>query len=268
MKNILILVTFSFFILSCEKSDNVKSIQTIVSIPDIVENFTDPSYISATGTGGISALIPDTVGVAVDSIVGFANGFGGKTGKDTVYVLKSDLVAWPDTTSSGASTLSFEVFNLSNYKAVIAPTLILAGPLSNPGPSDLSGSYQRTSNGFIIDLTLVNTGVYLLTNHGGAAVDDNPTLLYNYRSSLGTDSLDFPAQTSSCGNALNLVSPSAPNALTIQQYDNLYPPQITSLSPITFSWKVFEFADTSPSTTHPGAALCAWGLAVRTFVKQ
>lgn len=175
---------------------------------------------------------------------------------------------WPDTTVSGGSSISFSKVNKLGYKANESLNIVLAEPIANPGPTDISGTYIRPSNGITFDITKVFDGVYVIDNPGGGAVAPNPYLLYNYKSSTGVDSLAFPTQTNPCGGGLKLVSPSAPLSLTSQEYDQSYPPAIIATNPLTLSWIVLEFPDTSPGSANPGSALCQWGTSARTFEKQ
>jgi hypothetical protein len=56
--------------------------------------------------------------------------------------------------------------------------------------------------------------------------------------------------------------------LSSSDYSAMHPPVITATSPLTLSWRVYEFPSASSSSAHTGAALCQWGLGVRTFEKQ
>jgi hypothetical protein len=270
MRNKILLVFTAILVVisGCDKDDLTESTVVTTSIPEIGVELAQPSYVFGIGGGDINKSIPDTLAIAVDSVYGFENGFGGKTGKDSIYILKSQIIdGWPDTTAVGAYTLQFEAVNTINYKVPFNINVVVAGPIDNPGPTDISGTYRRTSNNFAITISEIFEGVYLIQNPGGADVALQPYLLYNYKSSSGADSLAFPTQTNPCGGGLKLVAPTAPEGLTSGDYDS-QSPAITSYSPITLSWRVFEFEDTAPSTAHPGEALCQWGLGIRTFVKQ
>jgi hypothetical protein len=253
----------------CNKGDIIPSTANPVSIGEIVTLYASPSYVIAVGSGKVFKTVPDTIAKVVDSVYGFEGGFGGKTGKDTIYLKKSDLGGgWPDTTKAGGYSLEFQKFNTFGYRTHHNVNIVLAGQISNPGPTDISGTYKRTANNYVITIDKIFNGVYLITNPGGGAVAAQPYLLYNYKNVSGNDSLAFPIQTSTCGNGLKLVSTTAPDGLTAQQYDKSHPPAITSTSPVTLSWRVLEFPGVSSGSTHPGFALCAWGTGVRTFIKQ
>jgi hypothetical protein len=254
---------------SCQKEHKVDSTVVTTSLPFISEVRAEPSYVFGVGSGQILASIPDIIAVAVDSVVGFEGGFGGKTGKDTIYIRKADMKGtWPDTTASGGFSIDFEKFNLAGYKAHNPINIVLAAPIDNPGPTDFSGTYLRPSNGVTFDIVKVFPGVYVIDNPGGAGVPPTPYLLYNYKNSANKDSLAFPTQPNPCGGGLKLVSSTAPLGLTSAAYDASHPPTIVSLAPVTVAWRVLEFPDTAPGTANPGAALCQWGTGVRTFVKQ
>ena len=132
----------------------------------------------------------------------------------------------------------------------------------------MEGTYKRTANGVLIELKKVFDGVYVIDNPGGAAVAPFPYLFYNYKNALGGDSLAFPIQSNPCAGGLQLVAPGAPLSLTSAEYSAQHPPAITATSPLTVSWKVFEFPAARASSGHTGVALCQWGTGVRTFEKQ
>jgi hypothetical protein len=271
MRNKILLIIASILIgfSACDKDDFTDSTVVTTSQPVVALEFAQSSYVFAIGAGDILKTIPDTIAIAVDSLYGFESGFGGKTGKDSVYILKSGIIGgWPDTTEVGAYSLQFESpLNTINYKVPFSINVVVAGPIDNPGPTDISGTYKRTSNNFPITISKIFDGVYLIQNLGGAGVTPHPFLLYNYKSSAGNDSLAFPTQPNECGSATKLVAPSAPDGLTSADYDKLSP-AIISLSPLTLSWKIFTFGDTNPGTSTT-SSVCTWGnVAVRTFVKQ
>jgi hypothetical protein len=257
---------------SCRKFDVAPSTAVKTSMPKIVNVFANENYVLGVGSGLVFKSFPDTIGKIVDTLVGFEGGFGGKTGKDTTYILKGDLRGhWPDTTKAGGYSVTFEKLNLNNFRAAITANVVLAAPIASPnhpGPTDFSGTYLRTATGISVNIKKVFDGVYVIDNPGGGAVDLFPYLLYNYKNAAGNDSLAFSAQTNPCHGATKLVAVAAPLNLKVSEYDRLYPPGFTSLNPITLSWRVFEFPDGNPGTAHTGVALCQWGTGVRTLVKQ
>jgi hypothetical protein len=277
MKNLKLftLLLFTIIIIAGCKKDYVPSGVQTVSYETVAENFVETQYIHIidfTPTS-IYDIFPDTLGLLVDSVYGYPNGFGGHTGKDSLYLVKESDIDWPDTTQSGAYPLTFYSTNLGGYNSTIKTTLIIVSPLpeGEEGPTDLAGEYKRTSNGAIIDITYIANGIYGITNLGGSGSGDGGSyLLFNYLSSTATDSLVFPVQLQSCGNGVKLVAPFAPYEKTVQAYDALFPPSVTSLSPVTLSWRVFEFPNTESSAKQPGNGLayCWWGTQVRTFEKQ
>lgn len=265
---ICLLAVSNFVITSCDEAEEIKSVPKATSIPEVVEVFINAAYVYGAGNTTIFKDIPDVVALAVDSIVGFDGGYGGKTGFDTVAIKKSDITGWPDTVGIGGYSLVFEKFNKAAYKATVGTNIVIAGMIPNPGPTDLVGTYRRTSNGVLIQLKKVFNGVYVIDNPGGAGVPPFPYLFYNYADVSGGDSLNFPIQVNPCGGGLQLVGPTAPFSLSSSEYTANYRPAIISRMPFTMQWRVFEFPSASPSSTHTGAALCQWGLGVRTFEKQ
>ena len=263
-----LLVGCALVIAACHKIEDNDSVPKLTSIPYIaIQNISD-AYVYGEGQTSIYSDIPNVVAVAVDSIVGFEGGYGGKTGMDSINILKSDILGWPDTIGLGGKSITFEKFNKSNFKATISSNIVIAGAIANPGPTALEGIYKRTSNGVLIELKKVFDGVYVIDNPGGGAVAPFPYLFYNRRSSSGGDSLTFPIQTNPCGGGLQLVAPGAPLSSSSSTYTALYPPAITATSPLTLSWKVFEFPAARSSSVNPGIAICQWGTGVRTFEKQ
>jgi hypothetical protein len=258
----------AILVVACKKTEEPDSVPQTTSIPYIAIKYLNDAYVYGQGNSTLFTDVPDVIAVAVDSVVGFEGGYGGKTGSDSIKILKSAILGWPDTTGIGGYSIAFEVFNRSNFKARTGANIVIAGAIANPGPTAMEGTYKRTSNGVLIALTKVFDGVYVIDNPGGAGVPPFPYLFYNYKSSSGGDSLAFPIQTNPCGGGLQLVGPGAPNSLSSSDYSAMHPPVITATSPLTLSWRVYEFPSASSSSAHTGAALCQWGLGVRTFEKQ
>lgn len=274
MKKIVLILSSLLFLLvfmpSCNRDNNIDStVQTIIR-PFIAEKIMSDSYVYGVGQETLNADLPNIVAVAVDTVYGMVGGRGGRTGADTVDILKSEILGGiPDLSTVGGKSISFEKFNKAGYKVTTGANIVIAGPITNPGPTALEGTYNRSTNGYPLVVKKVFDGVYIIGNPGGAAsVPYLPYLLYNRKSATGGDELYFPVQTDLCHGGLRLVSPSAPVSLTAGEYD-AYPPIISSTTPLTFQWKVFEFPGATNSSVHPDAALCSWGhTAVRTFVKQ
>jgi len=272
--NIIIYLLLSVTIIACKKFDGDGSTSdskaVLTSIPDVSEIYLDDYYAFQVGKNDINTTIPDTVALLVDTLVGFENGFGGKTKKDSFYLRKKDVLAWPDTSKSGAKTLTFNKYNNAGFVASVSVPIVLVSPLPSPGagPTNFAGQYKRTSNGVIIDLIELLPGQYLITNPGGAGVEPFPYVLNNFKNLSGNDSLTFAIQDNPCHGGLQLVAPTAPSGLTSAEYSTAYPPAITSRSPLTISWRIYEFLSSDPSAVHPGAAQCQWGLGIRTFAKQ
>ncbi len=276
MKNIFFyFATLLFFALttnSC-KDEAIDSVAKPIILPFIAEKLMADSYVYGLGQETLQADLPNVVAIAVDTVYGMVGGHGGKTGFDSVDILKSGVLALPDLTVIGGSSISFEKYNKGGYKVSTSSNIVIAGPIANPGPTALEGNYARLSattgapTGYILEVKKVFNGVYIIGNPGGAAsVAFLPYLLYNYANSSGTDSLAFPIQTDLCGGGLRLVSPAAAGGLTAGEYD-AFPPSLT-LGPNTLKWKVFEFPSANNSAVHPNEALCNWGLGLRIFEKQ
>jgi hypothetical protein len=266
LNKFLLLGIFAFLV-SCKEDDPASSVAKTISLPEIIEVSVLPAYIYGQGQTTINSDIPTNLATVVDSVYGFSDGWGGKTGKDTAYIKKSDIAGWPDTIASGGKSLTFNKYTLGNYKASVSTNVVIAAPISNFGPTALEGTYKRTSNSLLIEIKKVFDGVYVIDNPGGAGVDPFPYLLYNYKNQLNGDSLSLPVQSNPCGGGLRLAGSSAPLGLKAEEYDN-YPPDITNTNPLTFAWKVLEFPEVSKSSRNPSAGICQWGTGVRTFVKQ
>ena len=257
-----------FVIAACKKTEDSDSVASPTSIPYIAISYINDAYVYGQGQSSLFSDLPDVIAVAVDSVVGFAGGYGGKTGSDSIKILKSEILGWPDTNSIGGYSIAFEKFNKSNFKARLGANIVIAGAIPNPGPTAMEGTYKRVSNGVLIELKKVFNGVYVIDNPGGAGVPPFPYLFYNYAKSTGGDSLSFPIQTNPCGGGLQLVGSGAPNSLTSSAYTTMFPPEIVTTAPLTLRWRVYEFPSASSSSSHTGAALCQWGLGARTFEKQ
>lgn len=274
MKNIkLILSSFLFacgvLFVACDKNEEADSTAQVVSVPEIAYKNASDAYVYGAGNTHIYTDLPDVIAVAVDSIYGFEGGYGGKTGKDSIKILKTEVLGWPDTTAIGASSLNFQKYNRGNYRVTTSVNIVIAGPIPNPGPTALEGLYKRTANGFIIEVKKVFDGVYVIDNPGGAAVGPFPYLLYNHVSSTGVDSLAFPIQGNECGGGTQLVGPTAPFDLVSSEYTAKYPPIIAATAPVTLQWRVFTFSSAKKTALQPGnGGLCTWGVPVRTFEKQ
>ncbi|MCC6280906.1 MAG: hypothetical protein IT262_09905 [Saprospiraceae bacterium] len=255
--------------MACHKIEDNDSVVRASSIPFIAIQNVNSAYVYGQGQTSIYSDIPDVLAIAVDSVVGFEGGYGGKTGSDSIKILKSEIVIWPDTVSLGGKAITVEKFNKSNFKTFVTTNIVIAGPIANPGPTAMEGGYLRAATGVTILLKKVFDGVYVIDNAGGANVAPFPYLLYNYKSSSGTDSLAFPIQPNECGGGLQLVGPTAPFSLRASDYATQYPPIIASMAPVTLQWRVFTFSSASNAAVQPGnGGLCTWGVGVRTFVKQ
>lgn len=276
MKNIILsfsslLLGSVLFLAACDHTDEKDSKSQVVSQPQIAYKNASDAYVYGVGNTHIYSDLPDVIAVAVDTVYGFDGGYGGKTGADSVKINKTEIADWPDTNSVGAISIVLYKYNKGNYRVSTGTNIVIAGQNPNPGPTAMEGIYKRSSNGFAVEIKKVFDGVYVIDNPGGAAVAPFPYLLYNYKSSSGTDSLSFPNQANECGGGTQLVAPTAPAGLKASEYLKNYPPQISSLAPVTFKWKVFTYSTAKASATQPGdgVALCTWGsTAVRTFVKQ
>ncbi len=261
------------FFAACEKTPDSDSIVQPTSVPYIGKQFIEDFYVYGTGNVTIMDDVPDIVAIAVDTILGFEGGYGGKTGSDSIQIKKSEILEWPVINGAGTYSISFQKFNRGNFKIILTSAIIVLSVTNdNPGPTNLQGSYLRAASNYVLNVKKALDGVYIVDNPGGAAtVAPFVYLLFNYKSSSGNDSLDFPIQPNPCGGGLQLVSPNAPAELPSSDYSAQYPPQITSTAPLTLSWKVFTFDEASPISVQPGAgvALCQWGSgSVRTFIKQ
>lgn len=264
-----VLAGFVLLIVACQVEEVNDSTPQLVSQPYVVEQYVEDLYAYGLGNVNIQNDVPDVVAIAVDSVFGFEGGYGGKTGADTVQIKKSDILGgWPTITDLGSYGITFEKFNKGNYRVLLSTTVVVVTN-NNPGPTDLSGTYLRAATGFLQDFKKAADGVFVLTNPGGASsIPSKPYLLFNYKNSSGGDSLSFANQGDVCGSGgIQLVSASAPTGLTSSTYSQAYPPEITSTSPLTLAWRIYEFPSTSASATQRDPA-CAWGTAVRTWVKQ
>lgn len=254
------------FFVACDKTNEIDSVPQQASIPFIAYSNLNSPYIYGEGNSSLFTDLPTVLGVAVDTIYGFVGGYGGKTGMDSIQILKSELAGFGDTINAGSSSFSVSKFNKGGYKVVLRGDVVIAAPNNNPGPTSFVGTFKRTSNGYLLNIGTVGPGIYLLYNPGGAAaVGPNPYLLYNYKDVNGNDSLSFKVQTDLCGGGLMLVNPAAPSGLTAAEYEAQHRPAIASMAPLTLQWRVYEFPSATDAAVHPGAALCNWGLGIRTF---
>lgn len=260
------------FAVACNKTEESDSVAKQASIPFVATNNLEDVYIYVKGNTSIYSDIPDVVAVVVDTVSGFEGGYGGKTGMDSLKILRSDVLGFGDTTIVGGSSYSFQKYSKGNYRVTITATVLVLDPSSanpNPGPTNLEGDYLRAATGMVQRIKEISPGFYLIGNPGGApTVANKPYFLYNSKDIAGNDSLSFAIQTDLCDGALQLVAPGAPSGLSSADYSASWPPIIASLSPITLQWRVYEFHSADPSEVHGGAALCNWGLGIRTFVKQ
>jgi len=149
-------------IMACHKIEDKDSTVIATSIPFIVDQNIEDAYVYREGQTSIYSDIPDVVAIFVDSIVGFEGGYGGKTGSDTIKILKSDITGWPDTVTLGGKSITFEKFNKANYKATITSNIVIAGAIPNPGPTAMEGFYLRAATGVTIELKKVFNGVWCL----------------------------------------------------------------------------------------------------------
>jgi len=256
-------------VVACKKIEDADSLAFGFSQPFLYELNVAPAYVYGAGNTHLYSDLPGVLAVVVDTVSGFEGGYGGHTGSDTLKILKSDILEWPDTSAIGGKVISVTKSNRAGYPITVGANAVIAASINNPGPTALEGSYVRTANGFAIEIQKVFNGVYVIVNPGGAGtVAPFPYLLYNYKSASGGDSLAFPIQTNPCGGGLQLASPAAPFSLTSAEYTAQYPPAITATSPLTFSWRVLEFSTATPSARNNGSSQCQWGTAVRTFEKQ
>ena len=219
----------------------------------------------------IQADLPDKVAIAVDSVFGFEGGFGGTTGSDTIYLTKADILGdWPEVASVDNSSVSFGRRNKGNYLGRTGTNVVIVDvTVADPGPTDFSGIWKRTANGYLLKIYKAAPGLFVLLNPGGAAsVAGNPYLLINRAGPGGTDVLEFAIQKDLCDGGLMLVSPTAPDGLPSSDYVTAHPPKYIPGATPTLQWKVFEFPSADAAAVHPGEALCNWGLSVRTFEKQ
>ncbi|MEO6039942.1 MAG: hypothetical protein ABIQ93_16130 [Saprospiraceae bacterium] len=281
MKNKILLFTSLLagcilFLVACHKTEANDSVAKQASVPYLAYSLLEDVYIYGEGSSTLFADLPNVVGVLVDTVYGFEGGYGGRTGMDSIKVLKSDLV-FGDTISVGGSGFSTFKYSKGNYRTSIGSSVVIASANDNPGPTALEGNYKRTTAaGYILVLSKVADGIYLLTNPGGAAsVSPNPYLLYNFKNSAGGDSLSFANQTDLCGGGVQLVDPGAPLSLSSAEYSEKYPPKLippnpfaTPPTPLTLTWRVLEFPTADSGAVNPGGALCNWGTGVRTFEKQ
>lgn len=269
-----ILAACLLVIAACTKTEEADSVPHQTSRPYVAVNNLDEVYIYLEGHTTIYNDIPDTVAIVVDTVYGFEGGYGGKTGHDNLAILKSDVLGFDeaDTVSVGGTGYFFQKYSKGNYRITIPATVIILDPASsnaNPGPTNLEGVYRRTSNGYLLKIREIGPGFYLLGNPGGAAsVTNKPYFLYNSKNISGGDSLSFAIQTDLCDGGLQLVAPTAPLSLSSAEYSASHPPIISSMTPITLQWRVYEFPTAEASAVNPGAAICTWGTGVRTFEKQ
>lgn len=269
MKNIKYLLLLSIVVwFGCSKSEPEPSVAYPALLPEEVGNNLGV-YIYAIGSSTLYSDLPDTIGILRDTFYGMVGGFGGYTGNDSVYLLKDEILGFPDTTKVGGYTLAWEKFNNRGYKTVLSANAVIAGPIMNFGPSALEGSWKRVSNGFVIQIKKLFDGVYLMDNPGGANVAPFPYLLYNYKNASGKDSIAFPIQPNECGGGTQLVGPGSAPGSKASTYAVNFPPEISLVPPLTMKWKVYTYTTASANAIAPASGQCTWGnTAVRVFEKQ
>ncbi len=261
--------TISTLFVACKDEQDLDSVAKLTSVPQIF-SVIDENYFYGKAKVNIQTDLPDIVGIAVDSIYGFDGGFGGKTGSDTLYLKKSDILgAWPEVTSTDNTSITFSKLNKGNYRGKMSTNIVIVDvTVSDPGPTDLSGIWKRTSNGYLLKVYKAAPGLFVILNPGGApSVPSNPYLLLNRAGPGGTDVLEFPIQKDLCGGGLMLVAPTAVPGSPSSDYFATAPPQLVPGSPLALKWKVMEFAEALPSSIGE-TGICNWGGAVRTFEKQ
>lgn len=158
-----------------------------------------------------------------------ATGYDSLTNTTTQLTPTSNNV---DPSTAGFYVVNYQTINLWGYRT-LAARLVLVTSISPA--DDISGTYHRSGNNQVVNITKAGTGLYIVDNVGGVAGD--PSYIFPYYIGF-TDASDFegPSQNTPLG-ALDLSNTSITR----------------SGSTITLKWVV----------NNPG-----FGTSVRTFVKQ
>lgn len=100
-----------------------------------------------------------------------------------------------DPTTAGFYTVNFLAKNVYGYRST-ATRLVLVSTIS--ASDDISGVYKRTSNGQVVNVAKIGTGLYSVDNVGGVA--NNPAFVFPYYIGF-TDLNDFqgPSETTPIG---------------------------------------------------------------------
>ena len=116
---------------ACSKTEDPDSVAKPTSLPFIAYTFLEDVYIYGQGNTHIYTDLPNVIGVAVDSVLGFAGGYGGKTGQDSIKIYKSEL-SFGDTVSVGGSGFFVYKYNQVISVSTLAPIWLLPAQTTTP----------------------------------------------------------------------------------------------------------------------------------------
>lgn len=172
IKPILIATALVLMIAGCKKEDQFPSKTVQVTYPGI--ELKGDSIVSIT----VGTAYTDAGATLIDDITGAS----------------SDLEASDnpvDVNTPGLYMVTYEASNANGFTTVKQRPVLV----TNIDPSwDLTGVYQRTSNGVDVNVTEVANGLYVIDNVGGVVASSPQFIFPVYMGQLDDSTMTIPAQ--------------------------------------------------------------------------
>ena len=216
IKSFIVIITVAGFLSSCNKKDNFNYPEGTVGISKI-------TYFPVLTMNGDQYVAIHVGGTYTEA------GVTAKEGESDLTVTTSGTV---DVSTPGVYDLTYSAVNKDGFSASVRRFVAVYNTDPEAAGHDLSGIYQRVSNGVTNTWTKLAPGVYLVDNPGGAAGVNLQVIVFNPTLYV----IDIPEQVSSDGSVTSST-------------DETYSPG----PPATYSMKIVN-----PT----------YGPALRTFVKQ